>query len=149
MSRAQRPPRGEETPAALPNFYTAVYRLVIQIPPGRVATYGQIASLLGHPSAARAVGYALHALPIGSSIPWQRVINAAGRISTRCEPHAEAIQRTLLESEGICFDAAASVDLRTFRWSGPSPGEPCHRDEPPTAKPPCAFLLVPARRRRN
>lgn len=50
----------------LPNFYTAVYQPVAQIPPGRVTTYGQIVRWLGHPSAARAVGYALHALPSGT-----------------------------------------------------------------------------------
>src|SRR5688572_12053419 len=86
------------------SFYLAVYQVVAQIPPGRVATYGQIARLLGHPSAARAVGYALHALPPGSDIPWQRVINASGHISSRCDPHYETIQRTLLEAEGVCFE---------------------------------------------
>lgn len=108
------------TPAS---FYTAVYRLVACIPPGKVATYGQIAGLLGHPSAARAVGYALHALPASSDIPWQRVINASGRISSRCHPHAESIQRALLEAEGVRFNAADAVDLRRYRWAGPSAEE--------------------------
>jgi methylated-DNA-protein-cysteine methyltransferase-like protein len=116
--------KGQPMPSAGKlSFYTAVYRLVGRIPPGMVATYGQIARLLGHPSAARAVGYALHALPTGSNIPWQRVINAAGRISSRCQPHAESIQRTLLEAEGVRFNAAAAVDLRRYRWPGPSPDE--------------------------
>ena len=106
----------------VPNFYAAVYRMVERIPPGKVATYGQIATLLGHASAARAVGYALHALPTGSDIPWQRVINVAGRISTRRDRHYEAIQRALLEAEGVCFDVTGGVDLRVFRWSGPSRG---------------------------
>jgi methylated-DNA-protein-cysteine methyltransferase related protein len=106
--------------AEVPNFYAAVYRLVAQIPPGKVTSYGQIARWLGHPSAARAVGYALHALPNGSEIPWQRVINASGRISSRCDPHAEAIQRALLEAEGVRFDAYGSTDLQRFGWSGPS-----------------------------
>jgi hypothetical protein len=69
------------------------------------------------------VGYALHALPTGSDIPWQRVINAAGRISSRCHPHAESIQRTLLEAEGVRFNAAHAVDLRRYRWPGPLPDE--------------------------
>ncbi|MBI3330334.1 MAG: MGMT family protein, partial [Nitrospinae bacterium] len=111
------------------NFYTAVYRLVARIPWGRVTTYGQIARLLGHPSAARAVGYALHALPRGSDIPWQRVINAAGRISTRCNRHDEAMQRALLEAEGVSFDATGRVNLRTLRWTGPLPDEPNHDAE--------------------
>lgn len=108
----------------MPSFYAAVYRLVAQIPPGKVATYGQIARLLGHPSAARAVGYALHALPTGSDIPWQRIINAAGRISSRCHPHAEAIQRALLEAEGVRFESSGAVNLKIFRWPGPSADEP-------------------------
>jgi methylated-DNA-protein-cysteine methyltransferase related protein len=116
--------RAEDTP----NFYSAVYRLVAQIPPGTVTTYGQIARWLGHPSAARAVGYALHALPTGSDIPWQRVINAAGRISSRCDRHYEAIQRALLEAEGVQFNSYGIVDLQRFSWLGPSAVEhdQCH-----------------------
>jgi methylated-DNA-protein-cysteine methyltransferase related protein len=112
-----------------PNFYTAVYRLVAQIPPGKVTTYGQIARWLGHPSAARAVGYALHALPTGSDIPWQRVINAAGRVSSRCDRHYEGIQRALLETEGIRFDTYGTVDLQRFGWRGPLAGEHRQRQE--------------------
>ena len=111
------------------NFYAVVYRLVAQIPMGKVATYGQIARLLGHPSAARAVGYALHALPTGSDIPWQRVINAAGRISSRCHPHAEVIQRALLEAEGVRFNATGAINLKRFRWLGPSAGDTCCGEE--------------------
>jgi methylated-DNA-protein-cysteine methyltransferase related protein len=113
----------------VPNFYAAVYRLVAQIPAGKVTTYGQIARWLGHPSAARAVGYALHALPTGSDIPWQRVINAAGRVSSRCDRHYEAIQRALLEAEGVRFDSYGSVDLQRFSWRGPLAGEDDQRRE--------------------
>jgi methylated-DNA-protein-cysteine methyltransferase-like protein len=109
--------------ADVPNFYAAVYRLVAQIPHGQVTTYGQIARWLGHPSAARAVGYALHALPAGSELPWQRVINAAGRVSSRCDRHYEGIQRALLEAEGVKFDSYGNVDLQRFGWSGPLAGE--------------------------
>jgi methylated-DNA-protein-cysteine methyltransferase related protein len=105
--------------ADVPNFYAAVYGLVAQIPRGQVTTYGQIARWLGHPSAARAVGYALHALPSGSEIPWQRVINAAGRVSSRCDRHYEEIQRALLEAEEVKFDSYGNVDLQRFGWSGP------------------------------
>jgi methylated-DNA-protein-cysteine methyltransferase related protein len=105
--------------ADVPNFYAAVYGLVAQIPRGQVTTYGQIARWLGHPSAARAVGYALHALPSGSEIPWQRVINAAGRVSSRCDRHYEGIQRALLEAEEVKFDSYGNVDLQRFGWSGP------------------------------
>jgi methylated-DNA-protein-cysteine methyltransferase-like protein len=117
--------RARETP----NFYASVYRLVALIPLGKVTTYGQIARWLGHPSAARAVGYALHALPTGSDIPWQRVINATGRISSRCDRHYEAIQRALLEAEGVRFDLYGNVNLQTFGWLGPSAGEDVQRQE--------------------
>ena len=113
----------------MPNFYAVVYRLVAQIPRGKVTSYGQIARWLGHPSAARAVGYALHALPAGSDIPWQRVINAAGRISSRCDRHFEAIQRALLEAEGVRFDSYGNVNLQRFGWLGPSVTEPDQSQE--------------------
>jgi methylated-DNA-protein-cysteine methyltransferase related protein len=113
----------------VPNFYATVYRLVAQIPAGKVTTYGQIARWLGHPSAARAVGYALHAIPTGSDIPWQRVINAAGRVSSRCDRHYEGIQRALLEAEGVRFDLYGSVDLQRFGWRGPLAGEDDQRRE--------------------
>ena len=115
--------------ADVPNFYAAVYRLVAQIPHGQVTTYGQIARWLGHPSAARAVGYALHALPTGSEIPWQRVINAAGRVSSRCDRHYEGIQRALLEAEEVKFDSYGNVDLQRFGWSGPLAAEHDQRGE--------------------
>lgn len=123
MTDRQWPNQRETRAHSAANFYLAVYELVTQIPPGRVATYGQIARLLGHPSAARAVGYALHALPTGSDIPWQRVINASGRISSRGDPHYETVQRTLLEAEGVGFEGSGMINLKTFRWPGPSPTE--------------------------
>ena len=113
-------PHQKNTQADRPaNFYQRVYALVAQIPSGQVATYGQIARLLGHPSAARAVGYALRALPNGSDIPWQRVINASGRISARGNPHCEAIQRVLLEAEGVSFGRGGTINLTACRWPGP------------------------------
>ncbi|HET7874946.1 MAG TPA: MGMT family protein, partial [Methylomirabilota bacterium] len=80
-------------------FHRAVYRLVSQIPPGRVATYGQIAALLGHPRAARAVGMAMKRVPPG--VPWQRVVNARGGISLRANVAGMLTQRLLLEREGV------------------------------------------------
>ncbi len=101
------------------DFFRKVYRLVSLIPRGKVATYGQIAGLLGHPRAARTVGWALHALPDGTDVPWQRVINAQGRISTSCRQHSAEVQRELLEAEGVVFDSRGHVDLERFRWAGP------------------------------
>jgi len=82
-----------------------------------VATYGQIAALAGIPRHARQVGYALHALDDGSSVPWQRVINAGGRVSPRCRPGWSGFQRQLLEEEGVVFDSTGRIDLKRFRWN--------------------------------
>jgi methylated-DNA-protein-cysteine methyltransferase-like protein len=90
--------------------------VVRRIPEGRVATYGQVAALAGYPGHARQVGYALHGLPEGSDVPWQRVINARGEVSLRAAPGREGYQRHLLEEEGILFDTAGRVDLARFRW---------------------------------
>lgn len=103
--------------------YRRIYAVVRRIPRGRVATYGQVASLAGLPGHARQVGYALHALPDGSDVPWQRVINHKGEVSARAEPFYEPVQRAALEAEGVAFDARGRVDLRRFRWEPePRPG---------------------------
>ncbi len=87
-----------------------------RIPYGRVATYGQIAALAGFPGQARQVGYALHSLPEGSEVPWQRVINARGEVSLRSEAGWEHYQRHLLEEEGVVFKDSGRVDLDRYRW---------------------------------
>jgi methylated-DNA-protein-cysteine methyltransferase-like protein len=97
--------------------YRQIWRVVERIPPGRVATYGQVAALAGFPGQARQVGYALHALAEGSEVPWQRVINARGEVSRRAEEGWEHYQRHLLEEEGVIFDEAGRVDLASFRWN--------------------------------
>ena len=79
-------------------------------------TYGQIAALAGLSGRARQVGYALHALPDGSDVPWQRVINAKGEVSPRSHPGWENYQRHLLEEEGVEFDGRGRIDLDHFRW---------------------------------
>jgi methylated-DNA-protein-cysteine methyltransferase related protein len=98
------------------NFYEQVYRVVRQIPAGKVVTYGQVASLLGQPRAARAVGYALRFLPPDADVPWHRVINHQGQISLRYPVDSPLLQRLLLEEEGVMFDAAGRVDLAVYRW---------------------------------
>ena len=105
----------------VPAFHRAVYRVVRRVPRGKVVTYGQVAAILGHPRAARAVGQALRMLPpsLHRSVPWQRVINAAGRISFKGDVFRPEKQREHLEAEGIRF-RGGRVDLKRVRWQGPS-----------------------------
>ena len=97
-----------------------IYALIRRIPAGRVTTYGQIAYLEGT-ATARMVGAALRDLGIKQeSVPWQRVINSAGKISKRGDGQmAENKQRVLLEEEGVEFSDAGKVDFREFGWDGP------------------------------
>jgi methylated-DNA-protein-cysteine methyltransferase-like protein len=96
--------------------YARIYAVVRRIPKGHVASYGQVAELAGLPGAARQVGYAMAALRPGARVPWQRVVNARGEISARAEPGAEALQRLLLEREGVRFDAAGRIALSRYGW---------------------------------
>lgn len=97
--------------------YPRIYDVVGRIPAGRVLTYGEVATLAGLPGQARLVGYALHALPEHTMVPWHRVINAQGRISRgRAVAGAELAQRFRLEKEGVEFGAHGQVSLTQFRW---------------------------------
>jgi methylated-DNA-protein-cysteine methyltransferase-like protein len=109
------------TPVSPDGVHRRIHDVVSKIPRGRVATYGQIARLARLPGQARLVGYALHALPNGSKLPWQRVINAKGEISVPGVSGAR--QRKLLESEGVRFDARGRVSLTSFQWR-PQPSRP-------------------------
>jgi len=97
--------------------YDRIYSVVRRIPRGRVATYGQVAVLAGLPRQPRLVGYAMHALPNGTSVPWHRVINARGGVSPRAGDGAGSVrQRLLLEAEGLRFDAAGRISLARQGW---------------------------------
>ncbi len=98
-----------------PSLYTAIWALVRAIPPGRVMTYGQIATLLGTPRAARAVGYAMFFCK-DDGVPWQRVVNAKGEISLGGHVDRPILQRELLLAEGVNFDAAGRIDLKRYLW---------------------------------
>jgi len=93
-----------------------VYRVVRRIPAGRVASYGQVAALAGMPRAARQVGYALHALPFESDVPWHRVVNAQGAVAPRGPAEVVPLQRSRLEAEGIAFSASGRIDLARYGW---------------------------------
>ena len=97
----------------------AVYALVRKIPHGRVATYGQLAHLLGFPRHARHVGNALANLPEGITTPWHRVVNATGQISMRLtnwRSGSDQLQRILLEAEDVQFSSEGKIDLKRYGW---------------------------------
>ena len=98
-------------------FRAAVLDLVRRIPRGRVATYGQLAALLGRPRSARQVGQVLRGAD--SAISWHRVVNAQGGISRRSRTASMMTQRILLEQEGVLFRRGRVV-LTRYRWSAAS-----------------------------
>ena len=110
--------------AARAVFYTKAWKIVKQIPAGKVGTYGQIAAMIPAPAGipeetylayrARWVGNAMSNCPAG--VPWQRVVNASGKISLR---KGAALQRGLLEAEGVSFTDRQRVDLKIYGWAGP------------------------------
>ena len=98
------------------NVFERIYAVVRQIPPGRVATYGQVAARAGNPRWARVVGYALHVNPEPGVIPCHRVVNRFGETSKAFACGGEDVQRSLLEDEGVRFTAEGRVDLEQFLW---------------------------------
>lgn len=95
----------------------ALFLCLSQIPPGKVTTYGDIASLAGYPGNARQVGRVLSQLPTGSNLPWHRVINARGELSFPKNSSKYREQKQRLESEGVNFKHH-KISLREFRWRG-------------------------------
>ena len=108
------------TKRSVPNPASArerIYAAARRVPRGKVATYGQIAELAGLPGHARQVGYAMAAIGTSSTVPWQRIINAQGRVSVRSAGVGSTIiQQQLLEREGVVFDDGGCVSLRRFQW---------------------------------
>ena len=100
--------------AEAPSFFASVYALVAQIPPGFVASYGQLARMLGAPRAARQVGWAMRRC--SDALPWQRVVRADGSIAGG---GYAALRRALLEGEGIPFTADGRVDMARCAWEIP------------------------------
>ena len=94
-------------------FFDKVYVIVAKVPSGRVISYGQIAHMLGHPRAARTVGWALSACP--DELPWQRVVKADGTVAGG--GFAE-LRRAMLLEEGVPFLPDGRVDMKACEWDG-------------------------------
>ena len=108
--RQTAPPQGDAAVAAI----CAVIR---RIPRGWVATYGQVAAMAGLPRRARLVGSVLQTLDPAADIPWHRVVNAKGEVSYSLSRNGgDALQRRLLEQEGVEFDERNRFNLERFRW---------------------------------
>jgi methylated-DNA-protein-cysteine methyltransferase related protein len=99
-----------------PGLNQRIWQVVAAIPPGKVATYGEVAQKAGLARAARRVGQALRGLPSNTRIPWHRVVNAQGAISLPDGSDSHRTQRERLEQEGILFSTRGRIDLSQYRW---------------------------------
>lgn len=102
--------------------FDKIYKIVKSIPKGKVASYGQIAVIAGYPRGAQMVGWALHQIneKTAKKVPWHRVINSRGEISTTCKEHTAEMQINLLQNEGIMVkytsEGTAKIDLDKYGW---------------------------------
>ena len=96
------------------NTFEKIYDIVRRIPFGKVATYGQIARMVGNPRLSRAVGYAMHSAP--EDVPCHRVVNRFGGLADAFQPFGKETHRMLLEIEGVEFKADGCVDLEKYLW---------------------------------
>jgi len=103
-------------------FFTEVYKLVAQIPEGKVATYGQLAAMLGSPGAARTVGWAMASAPEHLDLPCHRVIRQSGELAPAYVFGGYDAQRAELEVEGVLFRPDGRVDMKVCLW------DPCDDD---------------------
>jgi methylated-DNA-protein-cysteine methyltransferase-like protein len=104
-------------------LYRAIYAVVRRIPTGRVATYGQVAELAGIPGGARVAGAAMKTCKPADRLPWQRVIGKAGKNRGRIaihDPVGAAVQRQLLDDEGVAVGDSGLIALDRYGWLPPS-----------------------------
>lgn len=97
-------------------FVNRVYRIVAEIPRGKVATYGQIAEMAGDPSAARDVGYIMSHVPPGLGLPCHRVVNRTGTLAPDYAFGGQKRQRAMLEAEGITFLQDGRINVEWHQW---------------------------------
>lgn len=100
------------------NFFEKVYKVVKQVPKGKVVTYGQIAYAIGSPRAARQVGYALHVNPQPGVIPCHRVVNRFGKMASSFAFGGEEVQAELLKKEEVSVREDFTVDLKEYLYQG-------------------------------
>ena len=103
----------------LRELYRRIYAVVRRIPRGAVATYGQVAELAGIPGGARVAGAAMKTSKPADKLPWQRVIGKASKLRGRIaihDPVGAAVQRNLLEDEGIAVGDTGLVALDVYGW---------------------------------
>ena len=110
-----------------PGYHERVFEIVRRIPAGRVMTYGQLAEILGEGYHARAVGNCMHAAK--GDVPWHRVINAQGACSTGRVILPANKQQSMLEEEGVEFDAKEKCDLARYRWTPPEAEDATTNDD--------------------
>lgn len=101
------------------DFFSRVYEIVAKIPEGKIATYGQIAKLLGEHRSARVVGWAMKAAPAHLHLPCHRVVNRLGQMAPGYVFGSSQLQRDILASEGITFKKDGCIDMKKHIWSGP------------------------------
>lgn len=112
------PPADKSDAEHIAELYADIYAVVREIPPGKVATYGQVAELAGRPGAARVVGAAMR-LAGEQAVPWQRVVGKHARRLAKVaihDPIGGATQRALLESEGVTFTDRGHIRLDEHGW---------------------------------
>jgi methylated-DNA-protein-cysteine methyltransferase-like protein len=98
------------------NFFSKVYQIVARIPIGKVATYGQIAAMIGNPLAARMVGEAMRKTPEYLDIPCHRVVKRSGEMSPASAFGDHGRQRIMLEAEGVIFKENGCIDMEKCLW---------------------------------
>lgn len=98
------------------NFYQNIYELVAQIPPGCVATYGQLSAMSGKPRGARAVGWAMQNAPAEFNLPCHRVVNRSGMLAPDAVFGGAERQRKMLEEEGVCFRPNGTIAMEKHLW---------------------------------
>lgn len=107
----------QAAPVQTDQAVAAICAVIARIPKGWIATYGQIAAMAGLPRRARLVGHILQNLDSASKLPWHRVVNAKGEISTGLSRNGgDLVQRRLLEKEGVEFNDRGRFNLERFRW---------------------------------